>query len=381
MPNEYEVNEYGETQKKVDTNMRKCPSCGSNLVFNPDVQMLHCEHCDTKLSLPQQMRVTEQNYAEGMSQDNRWTGEEAVVFRCDNCGAKVVLQKDETAKACPFCGTSHVVKSDELAGLKPNGVLPFTFGVKKAIEFAKNWAKKRLYAPRKFKRTLSTDNVKGVYMPCFTFDSMTASSYVGRVGDRRTRTVGTGKNRRTETYIVWRNISGNYNTNFDDVLITAGSKFGQRQVDDLYPFDTNNGIGYDESYLLGYMAYHYDDELSNCWGVAKNRIDATIRQDILSQYKADVVDYLNVSTNHYNVTYKYVMLPVYVGNYTYNKKLYNFYVNGSTGKVKGKTPISALKVILTVLGVLAVVGGIVALIYLFGDNGSSSSAINYLLHS
>lgn len=379
MSKKKEIGEDGEAQLKVGAEMEKCPSCGSNLRFDPDTQTLYCEHCGTRQSVAQNLRAEEIDLLSGFDSDRKWTADETVVFRCDNCGAKVVLQKDETAKSCPFCGTAHVVQTDELAGLKPNGLIPFAFGVKKAIEFAKAWAKKRFYAPRKFKRTLSTDNVNGVYVPCFTFDSHTSSSYYGRIGKHHTRVVGSGKNRRTETYTVWRNISGNYFYNFDDVLITAGSKFDQKGLDGISPFDTNNGKAYEETYLLGFMAYHYDHEISECWGAAKNRMDAAIRRGILSQYSYDVVGYLNVSTAHEAVTYKYVMLPVYVGNYTYKKKLYNFYVNGSTGKVKGKTPVSAIKVILTILAALAVIGGVFAWMY-FADGGEElSAAIKYLL--
>ena len=70
----------------------------------------------------------------------------------------------------------------------------------------------------------------------------------------------------------------------------------------------------------------------NC---SAEEMDENIRRGILSNYIYDRFGYLNVSTSHNGVTYKYVMLPVYVGNYRYNKKAYNFYVNGENGKVNG----------------------------------------------
>ncbi|MBE7086929.1 MAG: hypothetical protein E7369_01345 [Clostridiales bacterium] len=355
-----------EVDKSVQTEMKKCPACGANLVFDPDKQMLYCSHCGTKQSISMDLNASELDIRLSLTSNGTWGREEATVFKCDNCGAKVVLQNDKTAINCPFCGTPHVVKTDELAGLKPNALLPFAFGLEKAVEYAKAWAKKRLYAPSKFKKTLSTENVNGVYTPCFTFDSITTSTYYGRIGNRHTRTVGSGKNRRTETYIVWRNISGRHGDSFDDVLITAGSKFDQKKLDKISPYDTNSSKAYEENFLLGFMAYHYDCELQDCWEAAKKRIDVAIKNAILSGYSYDVLDYINVSTDHANVTYKYVMLPVYIGNYKYKKKFYNFFVNGTTGKVWGKTPISALRVIFTVLLGLAVIGGIFAIVYFTG---------------
>jgi hypothetical protein len=52
------------------------------------------------------------------------------------------------------------------------------------------------------------------------------------------------------------------------------------------------------------------------------------------------------------------MLPVYIGNFKYKSKLYNFYVNGSTGKVHGKTPKSFWKIFSVVLVSIAVAVGV-----------------------
>lgn len=367
MATEMETGEFGESQLNVDTEIVKCPGCGSNMVFDPDGQTLLCEHCGTKKKLENVIQAKEQDLLTALAENGeKWDKKETVVFSCDNCGAKVVLSSGETAKSCPFCGTAHVQKTEELAGLKPNALIPFQFAEEKAVNFSKIWARKRLFAPRKFKKTLSADNVKGVYTPCFTFDSKTTSYYVGRIGDRHTRTVGSGKNRRVETYIVWRNIKGTFYDGFDDVLITAGSKFDQDKLDKIAPYSTNEGREYEGKYLLGFMAYHYDHELPACWNSAKSKMDAMIRQHILKQYHYDVLDYLNVSTTHEQVTYKYVMLPVYVGNYKYKKKLYNFFVNGSTGKVTGKTPVSPWRVLAAVFLGLAAVAGIAALLYFGG---------------
>ena len=359
--NDFSYNQNSE--QKVDTILEKCPSCGANMKFDPDSQMLYCEHCGTKTSFEQNLMAQELDLVSGLEKDAQWKNDNINAFSCDNCGAKVVLNASETAKICPFCGTAHVTKVEELEGLRPNAVIPFTFGIDKATSFAENWAKKRPFAPNKFKKSLKTDNLKGVYTPCFTFDSNTTSYYQGRIGKRYTRVVGSGKNRRVETYIVWRKISGRHNDSFDDVLITAGKNFNQNLMDKLSPYNTNNSCEYNENFLLGYMGYHYDYEITDCWGSAKSKIDAVIKKTILSQYTYDVLDFLNVTTNHSDVKYKYVMLPVYIGNYKYGKKQYNFYINGSTGKITGKTPKSFAKIgSLILLGLGIVVGICLALL-------------------
>ncbi len=336
------------TQKNAKTHYIKCGGCGANMAYEPEVGKLKCPYCASEKELPDEGYAKEISLLDGFSEADKWTGEETSVFSCSNCGAKVVLSSNETAKTCPFCATPYVEKVEELAGLRPNGVLPFTIGINRAIELSKAWAKRKLFAPKKFKKNLNSDNVHGVYAPCFTFDSCTTTSYEGRIGVTHTRTVGSGKNRRTETYTVWRYISGVYSDAFDDVLITAGSKLDQKKLDKLSPFDTNLGKTYNSGYLMGFMAYRYDYEISNCWDDAKARMDAFIKKRILSKYVYDRIAYFNASTTHERVTYKYVMLPVYVGAFTYTKKAYNFFVNGNTGKVTGKTPTSPLRVLIAV---------------------------------
>lgn len=346
----------GAEGRRVGTETEKCPSCGSNMVFDPEGQCLSCPHCGTNVQFEKGDTAKELDLSSALGKGRQWNAEEAVVFSCDNCGAKVVLKAEQTAKLCPFCGTAHVRKTEELAGLRPNGLIPFSFGEEKAVEYSKTWAKKRFFAPRKFKKHLTAENVNGVYMPCFTFDSHTTSYYEGRIGTTHTRTVGSGKNRRTETYTVWRNISGTYYDDFNDVLITAGSKLDQQKLDKIRPYDTDAGKVYEENYLLGFMAYQYDEGLDGCWDKAKGVIDKELRNRILSQYSYDRVAYLNVSTRHERVTYKYVMLPVYVGNYNYKKKLFNFYVNGESGRTWGRYPKSVPKILSLVLIGAALVG-------------------------
>ncbi len=348
-----------KNKEKVSTEWAKCQGCGANLRFDPASQKLVCDHCGTKVEISSKEIAKEHDILAGLSDDCMWQNDDSTAFRCANCGAEVVLSKSETAKNCPFCGTPYVEKEESLTGIKPNAVLPFTVSFETAKEKSKTWAKRKFFAPRKFKKTASSENLKGVYTPCFTFDSQTYSYYEGRLGRTHTTTSGSGKNATTHTYTEWFSVSGAYNEFFDDVLITAGEKFDQKRLNKVSPYDTNNSSAYDGKYLLGFMAYHYDREISDCWSSAKKIIDRVIRRSILSQYSYDVIDYLNISTHHERVTYKYVMLPVYVGHFEYRKKLYNFFVNGTTGKVAGKTPVSPLKVLLAVLiGVAVVVGGV-----------------------
>ena len=95
-------------------------------------------------------------------------------------------------------------------------------------------------------------------------------------------------------------------------------------------------------------------------------MSAHIHDSILAQYDYDVISSFDYNMHCYNTTYKYLLLPVYVGHTEFNHKIYNFYMNGQNGKVRGKTPKSPLKIALTVLFGLAVAAVAISMAIIFG---------------
>ena len=352
--------------KQVNTDYEKCPNCAGKMVFDPDSQMLKCEYCGFFKRVEKDKNVVENDIEHGFEQVEKWDKSEQASYTCENCGANVIVGADEQAVICPYCGTSHVVKTGSFNGLRPGAVIPFMVSAKQAADQAKKWAKKRIFAPRSFKKSLTVENLHGVYEPSFTFDSQTASSYYGRVGDRHTRTVGSGKNRRTETYIVYRNVSGNYDKFFDDVMIAANDTLDQKTLDKLSPYKAKDACVYESKYLSGYVADAYKRDLKNCWTDAKDTMTQSIRSDIRSSLHCDVVDYLNVSTHYDNVTFKYMLIPVYIMNFMFRKKKYRVWMNGSTAKVTGKTPVSPWRVLIAGVIGIALAALLVWLFYLLG---------------
>jgi hypothetical protein len=73
-----------------------------------------------------------------------------------------------------------------------------------------------------------------------------------------------------------------------------------------------------------------------------------VRQDI----GGDEQRIERLSTRYTAVTFKHLLLPVYVGAYHFNGKLYQVVVNGRTGEVQGERPYSFWKIALFVLTLL-----------------------------
>ncbi len=341
------------------TAVMKCPACGADMVYDAESGKLLCEHCGTQKEI-ESKTSEELDFERLLTDKGGW--DESHVFRCENCGAQEVLDKNEIAKQCPFCGATNIVETSELPDIRPNAVVPFRVALKDAATAVKTWVRKRIFAPQKFRKSAKPEKMKGVYMPSFSFDSRTNSYYTAVLGKHYyvTRRVNgkTVQEQRTRYFTV----SGNYEMFFDDVLIQASGTIDQKSLNKLQPFQTNESREYTKEYLSGYTATQNTKSGLECWEEAKNVIGNRLRSAILSQYVYDVVSSFRISTQYSGITFKYILLPVYVGHCKWHTKIYNFFVNGLNGKVTGKAPISPLKVFITVL---IAVGVIVGLYFLF----------------
>ena len=53
-----------------------------------------------------------------------------------------------------------------------------------------------------------------------------------------------------------------------------------------------------------------------------------------------------------NITFKHILLPIWLSAYRYNTKVYRFIINGESGEVQGQRPYSAIKIALAILAAL-----------------------------
>ncbi|MCR5662924.1 MAG: hypothetical protein K6G50_12505, partial [bacterium] len=67
---------------------------------------------------------------------------------------------------------------------------------------------------------------------------------------------------------------------------------------------------------------------------------------------ADHSDVRSMDTDFDELKYKYLMLPIWLSSFRHNGKLYQFMVNGRSGKVSGDKPISGWKVFFTIVGII-----------------------------
>jgi len=354
------VQDMTEEQIRQQTEQNKCGGCGAGMTFDIESGGLICRHCGSKREMEDGGKVERRKICnEVLGKHKQWT--ETRVFQCSNCSAKEVLEKSQIAKSCPFCGSAHVVVIDELPGIKPDSVIPFQITEPNAIERFKKWLKSRWFTPNAFKRADIRAHMNKLYTPCWSFSSRTTNIYNGTLGRTVTYTVGHGENARTVTRTNWFHVRGQFNQAYVDVFYQSGNRISTRDFNRLKPYDLRQVKVYRQEFLSGIIAEHYSRTLEQCFDEFANFVRGDVRRRIINRYHADTVGNFHVNTTFLDRHFNYVLLPLYISNYTYKGKLYNFYINGATGKVVGKYPRSGIKIAGLVIGILALIGAGIAI--------------------
>ena len=350
-----------DTMKATD---RKCPQCGATMDFDPSTGGLYCPYCDYREAIKEENTegetvASELDFASAEFTGNCDWGVSQKTVTCKSCGAVSVYDALTVANECPYCGSNQVMEANDVQTLAPNGVVLFKITSAQAGQKFTNWLAHKWFAPRAAKQSAKAENFKGIYLPYWTFDADTETNYTAEYG--KDRTEGSGENKRTVT--DWHKTSGTYNEFIDDQLVAGTGDQNVGMLRKVEPFDTKENKSYKPEYLAGFMAERYSVGLKDAWEKAKDfirsRLKSAIESRIRSQYNADHVRNFKGTTTFSNITYKYLMLPVWLSCFTYNGKTYQFIVNGQSGKVGGDYPISGWRVALAIL--IAIV--IIAILY------------------
>ncbi|MEN8892183.1 MAG: primosomal protein N' (replication factor Y) - superfamily II helicase, partial [Planktotalea arctica] len=108
----------------------------------------------------------------------------------------------------------------------------------------------------------------------------------------------------------------------------------------------------------GFRAEGYTVELQSGFAEARNHMDRVIERDVKFDIGGDRQRVHSIGTDICDVTFKHILLPVWLAAYKYRGKTYRFVVNGSTGRVQGERPYSIWKITFAVLLGLIIAGAI-----------------------
>lgn len=361
------MSDFSEATKAINEELA-CSGCGAILKFKPGTHHLVCEYCgaENEIAKPEVTGEIREIGLDDWLEKNFKAEEklEVAVVKCESCGATSTLDPNISSDKCPFCAANLVVKSGTTASIhKPQYVLPFGIDDKKATQNFKAWLKALWFAPNDLKHYADrADRLAGMYLPFWTFDCKTDSTYTGQRGEDYTvsesYTVNeNGRNvskTRQVTKTRWYAASGRVSNSFDDILIEATRSLRKDKLRALEPWDLKNLVSYNDKYLSGFRTETYSVDVKNGYHEAKQvmepAIHSTIRRDIGGDRQ--MIQYVN--TTYQNPTFKHILLPVWLSAYRYNNKVFQFIVNARSGEVQGERPYSAVKITFAVIALIVV---------------------------
>jgi LSD1 subclass zinc finger protein len=371
-----------------------CKSCGAKLSFSPGTTSLKCEFCGAVNEFAENATIVEELNLDAWLKKLEAEHEthEQEHLKCKNCGGEQTLPANLYASACVFCGTPITSLSYAQRLIKPKSLVPFKITKLQAQDKWRAWIKGLWMAPNALKKYVQSDGgIKGLYVPYWTFDANTYTTYTGQRGDDRTEsytTTNSNGERVTETRTItdWTNVSGSVSYFHNDVLVAGSqSTFGAsagggaqannaaksaeaRQAlaqfgsvgkalmtsfsTKLRTWNTAELVPYQEEYITGFQAEAYSVDLKTAFAEGKQEIDATVQSLVRQDIGGDHQRISALNTQYSHLTFKHILLPMWISAYLFSGKTYRFVVNGQTGEVEGESPKSGWKIFFLVAGIL-----------------------------
>jgi len=338
-----------------------CPSCGADRVFDPPSGQLRCTGCGTLEPITGAGETAAHDLdaalRQAAAQPDGHLSTTALSVTCAGCGATVSFEPPQVAGQCPFCAAKLVAQPQaEDPLIAPGAILPFATQQAAANQHVRDWIASRWFAPNALRQLALVQGLTGVYIPFWSFSCDTLSHYTGERGDAYYETVTRVENNQTVSQQVrrvrWSGAAGQASCAFENVLIPATNSVQRIKLNDLDPWDLDQLTPYDPAYLAGFQAQRYqvplDAGFTTAQEVMRPGIEAAIRRNI----GGDEQRIHSINTRYRHATFRHVLLPIWIGAYHFNGKLFQVMVNARTGEVQGDRPFSAIKITLLVLVLL-----------------------------
>lgn len=327
----------------------KCKNCGGNTIYSPERKTMYCPFCD--------------------SQDSQERTEETCDMQtCPNCGGEIQVEEHTSALQCPYCD-HYIILNERVEGTyEPEKIIPFKYSKDMVKELMRENFKKHRFAPTDFLSEVRLNSMTGEYVPFWMYDYHTNCDYQGE--GIKTRVWVTGDMEYTETSFY--NVVRNMDINYQEIPADASVSMPDTVMDLLEPYQYNELTDFKPEYMSGFLGEKYNMSSELVEGRAKAKMSESA--EVL--LKQSISGYARVNALHKNIRADsvgthYDLLPVWKYDYTYKEQSFPFYINGQTGKVVGRVPISKEKVWAygatlwaSLTAVIALAGCIVGMIFL-----------------
>jgi hypothetical protein len=275
--------------------------------------------------------------------------------QCQSCRAIMVYEADRVGQNCEFCGSPALVAYEEIKSpIRPEGVLPFKVDRHRVRDDIRRWWRSKWLAPGRLAKSALVDTVKSVYIPYWTFDASAHCPWDAEAGhyyyvqvegrDSQGRPVV-----RQERRVRWEAASGVVDDTFDDELVPGTTGVDLNLLRQVEPFPTSECVPYDTAFLSGHIVEHYQVALTEASGESEAQMRAKLEQLCARQIPGDTYRNLRIYPVFSGRTFKHLLVPIWLLVYMFGSRSFQVVVNGHTGRMAGKYPLSPWKIAFLIL--------------------------------
>ena len=343
----------------------KCPCCDGAIEFDTSSQKLKCPYCGTEFDIDTIASYNEDLQSESLddmkwesSQNNEWNDGETdglSVYVCDSCGGEIVADETTSATSCPYCGSPIAIKGNLSGALKPDFVIPFKLDKKAAMEALKKHYQGKPLLPKIFKDQNHIEEIKGVYVPFWLFDT-DADAQI-RYKATRTRVWSDSQYNYTETshYSILRGGE----LGFERVPVDGSTQMDDALMESIEPFDFSEAVDFKTAYLAGFLADKYDVDSEQSIQRANERIKRSTEEVFASTVQGySTVTPVSSAVQLHNGKTRYALYPVWLLTTDWEGKKFTFAMNGQTGKFVGDLPMDKGAFAKWFVGTTAIAGAV-----------------------
>jgi DNA-directed RNA polymerase subunit RPC12/RpoP len=298
-----------------------------------------------------------------------------VTYSCGQCGANLAFEGVRT-QTCPYCASPNFVERPPSPGQPdPAFVVTFTGDAEVARNRLDAWLGSRtLFADSALKRA-TVEDIRGIYLPAYLYSAVARTDYTAQIGEQYTETetyttTENGKTvtkTRTVTRTEYRPLAGRHLGYITDVVVSASSGLANAELQSVEPFDLRQLRRFSPALVSGWIHEEFSRTSDECHRMSRteavDEVGIRLRRFMPGDSHSDLAWRTAVEWESLDP----VLVPVWVLALRYrgDKAPLRVVINGQTGKVAGKVPLSWWKVTLGIVLALAVIA---AVIFLFAGH-------------
>jgi len=344
----------------------KCPQCGGKMTYAVQHGHLACEYCgyvhfermdDADRGPHPIADTTEQvlDFVIPTTHGHTWA-EAQHRLSCEHCGAISLLAAGQKVNRCAYCGSNQLIDLTESGELiDPHVIAVMHVDEKQAMKGVREWLGRGTFVPDDLLQAALKLRLRPAYYSAWVFDGTIEVHWSCEVAE------GSGRSRQ------WESRNGTETQFFSDVLVPGVRSLKMKELVSIEPFNLTDVEEFSAEFLAGWPTVIYNRSLSDSSLLAREKVLKKMRPQIhqmieIGREKRNV----NIGGGKWSgMTFKHILLPIWIGAYHYQDKEYHLLVNGQTGKVGGGKPRDNFKLFFVFLIVLLFIGLVAAAYWLW----------------